>query len=118
MAGPPTETTTGVIPTSVELAHKVTHFDFKKAEEYVKADTTTLQGRIIYLITKGFFDTRHNRKEVVTELSNRGWIHSDKEVDDALLELCEHGIFYRKISTGNVFWYSLTPEAKQLIHEG
>jgi len=118
MAGPPTETTTGVIPTSVELAHKVTHFDFKKAEEHVKADTTTLQGRIIYLITKGFFDTRHNRKEVVTELSNRGWIHSDKEVDDALLELCEHGIFYRKISTGNVFWYSLTPEAKQLIHEG
>jgi hypothetical protein len=107
----------GFIPTSVELEHKVTHFDFQKPEEHIKADTTTLQGRIIYLITKGFFDTRHNRKEVVTELSNRGWVHSDKEVDDALLELCQHGIFYRKISTGNVFWYSLTPEAKQLIHE-
>ena len=108
----------GFIPTSIELEHKVTHFDFQKSEEHVKADTTTLQGRIIYLVTKGFFDTRHNRKEVVTELSNHGWIHSDKEVDDTLLELCQHGIFYRKISTGNVFWYSLTPEAKQLIHEG
>ena len=114
---PVTPLPTGPIPTSVELEHKVTHFDFKKPEEHVKADTTTLQGRIIYLITKGFFDTRHNRKEVVTELSNRGWIHSDKEVDDALLELCQYGIMYRKISTGNVFWYSLTPEAKQLIHE-
>jgi hypothetical protein len=108
----------GIVPTTVELEHKVTHFDFQKPEEHVKADTTTLQGRIIYLVIKGFFDTRHNRKEVVTELSNNGWIHGDKEVDDALLELCKHGIFYRKISTGNVFWYSLTQEAKQLIHEG
>jgi hypothetical protein len=108
----------GFIPTSVELEHKVTHFDFQKPEEHVKVDTTTLQGRIIYLITKGFFDTRHNRKEIVTELSNHGWVHNDKEVDDALTELCQKGICYRKISTGNVFWYSLTPEAKQLIHEG
>jgi len=111
------EVASGVIPTSVELEHKVTHFDFRKSEEHVKADTTTLQGCIIHLVTKGFFDTRHNRKEVVTELSNNGWIHGDKEVDDALLELCQRGVFYRKISTGNVFWYSLTPEAKQLIHD-
>lgn len=106
----------GIIPTSVELEHKVTHFDFKKTEEHVKADTTTLHGRIIYLITKGFFNTRHNRKEIVTELSNHGWVHNDKEVDDALTELCQKGIFYRKISTGNVFWYTLQPEAKELIH--
>lgn len=105
----------GVIPTSVELEHKVAYFDFKKLEEHVKADTTTLQGRIIYLITKGFFDQRHNRKEVVTELSNHGWIHDDK-VDAALLELCQKGILYRKISTGNIFWYWLQPEAKERIH--
>jgi len=107
----------GVIPTSVELEHKVTHFDFKKPEEHVKADKTTLQGRIIYLVTKGFFNTRHNRKEVVTELSNNGWLHGDKEVDDVLADLCQLGVFYRKISTGNVFWYTLQPEAKERIHE-
>jgi len=106
----------GTIPTSVELEHKVTHFDFKKSEEHIEADTTTLQGRIIYLITKGFFQQRHNRKEVVTELSNNGWIHDDKEVDVALLELCQKGVLYRKISTGNIFWYWLTQEAKELIH--
>jgi len=104
-----------VIPTSVELEHKVTRFDLKKIEEHVKVDTTTLLGRIVYLIAKGFFDQRHNRKEVVTELSNHGWIHDDKEVEQALLELCSKGILYRKISTGNIYWYWLQPEAKERI---
>jgi hypothetical protein len=106
----------GSIPTSVSLEHKVTHFDFQKPEEHFKADTTNLQGRIIFLITRGFFDQRHNRKEVVTELSNNGWVHDDREVDATLLELCGKGIFYRKISSGNVFWYTLQPEAKAQIH--
>jgi uncharacterized protein YoxC len=104
------------ISTSVSLNHKVTHFDFQKQEEHVTADTTALQGRIIFLITKGWFDQRHNRNEVVTELSNNGWNHDKNEVDSVLLELCQKGIFYRKISTGNVFWYSLQSEAKEKIH--
>jgi hypothetical protein len=45
---------TGPIPTSVELEHKVTHFDFKKSEEHVKADTTTLQGTHNLLDNKRF----------------------------------------------------------------
>jgi len=106
----------GTIPTSVELEHKVTHFDYQKMEERLHADTTTLQGRLIFLITKGFFDNRHNRKEIVTELSNNGWVHGDKEVDTTLLELCGKGIFYRKISTGNVFWFNLQEDAKERIH--
>jgi len=106
----------GSIPTSVSLEHKITHFDFQKPEEHFEVDTTNLQGRIIFLVTKGFFDQRHNRKEVTTELSNNGWTHDDREVDATLLELCGKGIFYRKISTGNVFWYSLQPEAKEHIH--
>jgi hypothetical protein len=106
----------GTISTSVSLEHKITHFDFQKQEEHLKADTTTLQGRIIFLITKGWFDQRHNRNEVVTELCNNGWNHDKNEVDPVLLELCQKGICYRKISTGNVFWYSLQPEAKSLIH--
>jgi hypothetical protein len=109
-------TSSGNIQTTVSLEHKVAHFDYQKQEEHFKVDTTNLQGRIIFLITKSFFDQRHNRKEVVTELSNNGWSHDDKEVDATLLELCQKGIFYRKISTGNVFWYSLQPEAKEHIH--
>jgi len=110
-------TPTGNISTTVSLEHKVAHFDYQAQEEHFKADTTSLQGRIVFLITKGFFDQRHNRKEVVTELSNKGWSHDDKEVDAVLLELCQKGIFYRKISTGNVFWYTLEPEAKEHIHQ-
>lgn len=107
----------GTIPTSVELEHKVTHFDFQKLEEHVKADTTTLQGRIIHIIIKGFFDEKHNRKQIVEELSNNGWVCNDKEVDATLLELCQLGIFKRKISTGNAFWYSLTEDARERIRE-
>lgn len=109
-------TPTGNISTTVSLEHKVVHFDYQKQEEHFKANTTDLQGRIIFLITKGYFDQRHNRKEIDTELSNSGWIHDSKDVDNALLELCQKGIFKRKISTGNVFWYSLTDEAKEHIH--
>ncbi len=101
---------------SLTLEQKLTHFDVQTTEEHIKMDKNTPQGRIVFLITKGFFDTRHNRKEVVTELLNNGWSHDDKEIDAVLLELCQKGIFYRKISTGNVFWYSLQPEAKNLIH--
>lgn len=108
---------TGNIATTVSLEHKVAHFDLEKQEEHFKVDKTTPQGRVIFLIMKGFFDQRHNRKEVVTELLNNGWTHDDKEVDAVLLELCQKGIFYRKISTGNVFWYSLQPEAKEHIHQ-
>ena len=106
----------GVIPTSVELEHKVTHFEFQRPEEHFKADTTTLQGRLIFLVLKGFFDVRHKRSEISEELSNNGWVHSDQDVDKELLELCGKGIFYRKLSTGNYIWYSLQPEAKERIH--
>ena len=103
--------------TSVSLTQKVTHFDLQKHEERLQVDTTSLQGRLIFLVTKGFFDARHNRKEVVTELSNNGWSHEGKEVDAELLELCQKGVFYRKISTGNAFWFNLQLEAKELIAE-
>jgi len=110
-------TPTGNISTTVSLEHKVAHFDYQKQDEHFKVDTTSLPGRIVFLMTKGFFDKRHNRKEVVTELSNKGWVHDDREVDAMLLELCQKGLFERKISTGNVFWYSLQPEAKEHIHQ-
>lgn len=104
--------------TAVSLERKVTHFELAKNEERLQVSTEDLQGRIVFLITKGFFEARHKRPEVVEELSNHGWNHDGKEVDAALLELCQKGVFYRKISTGNAFWYTLQPEAKSLIREG
>ena len=106
----------GQIPTSVELEHKVTCFDFKPFEEHVAADTTTLQGCLIFLVLKGFFNARHKRSEIAEELSNNGWVHKDQDIDQALLDLCQKGFFYRKISTSKYMWYSLQPEAKELIH--
>jgi hypothetical protein len=109
--------TSGAIPTSVELEHKVTHFDFTAPEEHVKADSTTLLGRIIWFIVKtDFWATQHKPPDVVEELANHGWVHEKKDVGDALLELCQKGIFYRKVGSGNYWWYSLTPESKELIH--
>lgn len=109
----------GVISTSVELEHQVTHFEFKAPEEHVKADTTTLQGRILYTILKDtdFWTKRHNPPEVTTKLSSYGWTHNTKdEVSPALVDLCQKGIFARVLSTGNYWWYTLQPEAKELIH--
>ena len=106
----------GNISTSVSLEHKITHFDFDKQEEHVKANTTDLQGRIIYLITKGFFEQRHNPPEVATELANNGWIHDKKDVSEMLVSLCQIGVLQRKIGTGNYWWYTPTPEAKERIH--
>jgi len=107
----------GVIPTSVELEHKVTSFKFTAPEEHVKADSTMLLGRIIWLIVKtDFWATQHKPPDVVEELANHGWVHEKKDVGDALLELCQKGVFYRKVGSGNYWWYSLTPESKELIH--
>jgi hypothetical protein len=103
--------------TSVEYENKLTHFDYKEADEHITADKTTVKGRIIFLVLQDFFAVRHNRKQIVEELSNRGWIEDPKEVDSALLELCSSGIFTRKISTGNAFWFALTDEAKELVRE-
>jgi len=108
------------ISTSVELEHKVTKFEFKAPEEHVKADTTTLQGRILYTILKDedFWNKRHNPPEIASQLNTHGWTHDTKnEVSPALVDLCQKGIFTRVLSTGNYWWYTLKPEAKELIKE-
>ena len=103
--------------TAITLEQKVTHFDMVKTEEHLQASKDNLQGRIIFLITKGFWEDRHKRQEVVEELSNNGWNHDGKEVDSVLLELCQKGVFHRKPGQGNYLYYTLQPEAKERIHE-
>jgi len=110
----------GVIPTSIELEHKVTHFDLRAPKEHVQAETTTLPGRILYTILKdpSFWGKRHSPPEVATKLNTYGWTHDSKgEVGPALLELCQKGVFTRIYSTSSLWWYTLTPEAKELIKE-
>lgn len=102
--------------TAITLDQKVTHFTLQKNEEQLKVDLEALQGRIIFLVTKGFFEKQHTRKQIVDELSHYAWTHEFKEVDSALAELCRKGVFYRDIGSGNNLWYSLQPEAKERIH--
>lgn len=102
--------------TAISLEQKVTHFDLQKNEEHLKVDLNNLQGRIIFLITKNFFEKQHSRKQIIDELSHYAWSHDIKEVDAALAELCQKAIFYRNIGSGNMWWYTLQPEAKGLIH--
>jgi hypothetical protein len=105
--------------TAITLEQKVTSFELIRPEEHVKADTTTIQGRILYTILKdpAFWDKRHNPPEVTTKLGTFAWTHDSKEVGTILAELCTKGIFTRILSTGNYWWYTLTLEAKQLIKE-
>jgi hypothetical protein len=104
------------ISTSVSLNHKVTHFDLQKQEEHLMVDKTSLQGRIIFLVAKGWFDKQHARKHIIDELVANGWNHDEKEVDATLVELCQLGVFYRHVGSGHMWWYELQPEAKSLIH--
>ena len=106
--------------TALTFEQKLTHFDYKKTEEHIIADNTTVQGRILYTILKdpAFWEKRHNPPEVTNKLEAYGWNHQSKtEVGPTLTELCTKGIFTRILSTGNYWWYTLTLEAKQLIKE-
>jgi len=101
--------------TAITLEQKVTSFTLQKNEEQLKVDLEGLQGRIIFLVTKGFFDKQHSRKQIIDELSHYSWSHEIKEVDAVLSELCQKGVFYRNIGSGNMWWYSLQSEAKERI---
>lgn len=107
----------GAPGTAITFDQKVTHFDMVKTEEHLQASKDDLQGRIIFLITKGFWQERHKRQDVVEELNNNGWNHEGREVDGVLAGLCQKGVFYRKPGQGNYLYYTLQPEAKELIHE-
>ncbi|MEM4409690.1 MAG: hypothetical protein QXI19_13210 [Candidatus Caldarchaeum sp.] len=72
-------------------------------------------GRLLYAVKKGYFDQRQTVPKAVNILSQFGWLHTRQEVEDALVRLCDLKFMVRKKSTGNMFWYSLEPDARERI---
>jgi hypothetical protein len=42
-------------------------------------------------------------------------MHERREVEQALVQLRDLKFFTRKISSGNMYWYTITTDAKQRI---
>ncbi|MEM4154873.1 MAG: hypothetical protein QXW52_08670 [Candidatus Caldarchaeum sp.] len=72
-------------------------------------------GRLLYAVKKGYFDQRQTVPKAVNILSQFGWLHTRQEVEDALVRLCDIKFMRRKKSTGNMYWYSLEPDARERI---
>ena len=72
-------------------------------------------GRILYAINQGCFDERQTLPKTVEILTQFGWTHDRREVEQALVQLCDLKFFTRKISSGNMYWYTTTQDAKQRI---
>ncbi|MEM1966207.1 MAG: hypothetical protein QXH12_08865, partial [Candidatus Caldarchaeum sp.] len=72
-------------------------------------------GRLLYAVKKGYFDQRQTVPKAVNILSQFGWLHTRQEVEDALVRLCDMKFMRRKKSTGNMYWYSLEPDARERI---
>jgi hypothetical protein len=81
----------------------------------LQASDRDVLGKILYAITQGGFDVRQTLPKAVNVLSQFGWLQERTEVENALVQLCDLKFFTRKISTGNMFWYTLCPDAKQRI---
>jgi hypothetical protein len=66
-------------------------------------------------ISQGCYDERQTLPKAVEILSEFGWLHDRREVEQALIQLCDLKFFTRKISSGNMYWYTITTDAKQRI---
>ena len=100
----------------MKVTGKIAEIEVHEKKEAVTADKSALRGRIALLIAKyNFMQERHNLSQFIEELANHGWTHGRKEVEEELIWYCDAGIFQRKISTGNVYWYSLVPGMNQRI---
>jgi len=100
----------------MKVTGKITEIEVHEKKEAVTADKSTPRGRIALLIAKyNFMQERHNLSQFIEELANHGWTHGRKEIEEELIWYCDAGIFQRKISTGNVYWYSLVPGMNQRI---
>jgi len=81
----------------------------------LEASDRDVVGRVLYAIMQGSFDERQTLPKAVGILANFGWAHDKREVENTLVQLCDLKFFTRKISTGNLWWFRLTPDAKNRI---
>jgi hypothetical protein len=110
----------GILPTStnsivaaVEIRRPVTGLETRKPT--LPASDRDVTGRILYAISQGCFDERQTLPKAMEILSQFGWLHERREVEQALVQLCDLKFFTRKISSGNMYWYTITQDAKQRI---
>lgn len=90
--------------------------DINEHRPPIKADDSTdLIGKLGILIRDGFFDERQTAPKIVTEFGNRGWSADRKDLEDVLVKMCDMKFLTRKYSTGNMFWYNLTKDAKERV---
>jgi hypothetical protein len=89
--------------------------DVETRKPNLQASDRDVVGRVLYAISQGQFDERQTLPKAIETLSRFGWTHARKEVEEALVSLCDLKFFTRKISSGNMFWYTVTPDAKQRI---
>ena len=97
----------------LEVRHPVAGVEVRKPT--LAASDRDITGRILYAITQGCFDERQTLPKSVEVLSQFGWLHERREVEQALLQLCDLKFFTRKISSGNMFWYTITTNAKERV---
>jgi len=79
------------------------------------ASDREVAGQVLYAISQGEFDERRTVPKAMEILSHFGWLHQRKEVEEALVSLCDLKFFTRKISSGGMYWYTITSDAKQRI---
>jgi hypothetical protein len=89
--------------------------DVETRKPNLQASDRDVVGKVLYAITQSQFDERQTLPKSVEILSRFGWLHQRKEVEEALVSLCDLKFFTRKISSGSMFWYTLTSDAKQRI---
>ena len=111
-----------VLKPSAPNGNPIAELQFRKPVAGIETRKPTLAandreviGQILYAITQGAFDERQPLSKAVEALNTFGWPHDRNEVNAALTQLCDLKFFTRKISTGNMMWYALTPDAKARI---
>jgi hypothetical protein len=100
---------------SFQLAVRKPDLSLQVRKPNLMASDRDVMGKVLYAITQGHFDTRQTIPKAVEILSKFGWLQERKEVETALIQLCDLKFFVRGISTGNMMWYVLDKEAKQRI---
>jgi hypothetical protein len=110
----------GILPMSpdstvaaVEIRRPVTGLETRKPT--LPASDREVTGRILYAISQGCFDERQTLPKAIEILAQFGWLQERREVEQALVQLCDLKFFTRKISSGNMYWYTITVDAKQRI---
>lgn len=119
---PPVQEPISVQPMPVQGEYPAYQLEVRKPNLGLEVRKPTLMasdrdvlGKILYAITQDRFSASKTLPKTIDILGNFGWLHERKEVEAALVQLCDLKFFTRKIASGKMMWYTLTADAKQRI---